>query len=397
MESIRGQRLGGNVLGASWSFTVTGGKHGAASVAFAPKARGPAVTAAVQTVSVEGSLTILGSTHPVTISADRATVTGDTELSVDPAKGALRAAMTNANVALAGFEFDANNAGFACCVDTILTTFLRPKIEEALREGVRKLLASALELTLDRVGIPRAIDLSKAGISQPIAVEPRFDGALFDEGGGTLTASVLFGGAFAPEAPGAKAPGWLSVGKPVLRPRRAASLGASFSLDAVNQLLFAAWGQGGLSFAVPAPIGATLTPKLPPIVSITDTGALRVGLGEVVAQRPGEQPMAAVTVLQDLVAQADERGLVLAPQGEATMSITWLNETAATGGPIIAAAAKDQLGQLLKPVRIPLPTVPLDKLGPAFAGQAIAIQSPKVAVDVTSGRLAASGTLTLAR
>jgi hypothetical protein len=393
LEPIRGKKLSGNVLGSPWSFTVTGGRHSAASIALAAKTGGLGVTASVGDLVVDGSVTVLGTTRNVTVTADRATITGDTQLSIDPAKGTLKVAMPSADAKLEGFGFDAGNG----TIDDILAGFVQPLIEQTIRDGLRDQVPSALQRALDRLAFPKELDLSKAGLSKPIALETRFDGVVFDPAGGTLTVSALFGGAFAPGTPGAEAPGYLKLAQRVTQPRRGRSIGVSFSLDAVNQLLFAAWGDGSLSFSVPAPVNAKLTPRLPPIVSVTDAGVLRVGLGEIIVERAGETPMAAVTVLQDLAPGSDDQGLVLAPQGEPTLSITWLNETAAAGGKLIAAAAKDQIGNVLKPIRIPLPKISLEALGPAYKGQSIAITSPKIAVDKTSARLTATGTMTFVK
>lgn len=395
-EPLRGQTFKGTILGASWSFAVTGGHHAPVTIGLTPKIGGPGVAASVAEVAIDGTLSILGFSRPVSVTADRATITGDSKLSVDAASGALKVAVPNAEAKLDGFKVDTNNVGFPCCVDDIITGFIRPTVEQTLRDGLRNQLGSALELSLDRLGLPKELDLSKAGLSK-IALASRFDGAIFDDQGGTLTAAALFGGKPAEGTPGASAPGWLQIASPLGAPKRPASIGVSFSLDAVNQLLFAAWGGGGVSFSLPQPINAKLTPKLPPVVSISDAGALRLGIGEVIAQREGEPPFAAVTILQDVTAGSDADGLVLTPSGQPTLSITWLTETAATGGAIIAAAAKDQIGTFLKPIRIPVPHIPLDKIGAGFQGQSLAIGSPKVSVDRGAGRLVASGTMTLVK
>jgi hypothetical protein len=174
-------------------------------------------------------------------------------------------------------------------------------------------------------------------------------------------------------------------------------LGVSFSLDAVNQLMFAAWGNGGIAFTIPEPLSAKLTPALPPVVSVSD-GALRLGLGEILVQRTtSDKPMAAVTILQDIAPSGEKDALVLTPKGEPKISISWLSDEVADGARVvIAAAAKEQLGKFLKPFRIPVPKFALDKLGAGFAGQSLAIGSPNVVVD-KSGRVTASGEITLSR
>src|SRR5690606_5369006 len=124
-----------------------------------------------------------------------------------------------------------------CCVDTIVSTVLRPRVEDAIRDGVREQVPKALALTLDGLGLPKSLDLSAAGLTEPIGLETKFDGSSFDTAGGVLAASVLFGGRSATGTEGAKAPGWLKLGEDrPLRSSRPTSLGVSFSVDAVNQL-----------------------------------------------------------------------------------------------------------------------------------------------------------------
>lgn len=402
--AFKGQSFSGTVTGATWTFAVTGGSNGAANVTLGAVAKGLAVNAAVKDVIVDGRLSIraLGLTYArdVRITVGGAVVTGDVAIALDDATAALTAAMPDAKAKLDDFHFDTDNAGFPCCVDTILTGFIKPKIETAIGEGIREQIPNAVKLTLEGIGLPKQIGFAAAGVAVNVPIATRFDGASFDMSGGTITASTLFGGKLAAGTPGAKAPGWLALGRPYSEATtRAPVLGVSFSIDAVNQLMFAAWGDGSLSYTAPAPLSASLAPALPPVVAITDAGALRVGIGEILVTRAGsEHPIAAVTLLQDVTARGDGDALVLAPKGEPTISVTWLaDESAGSGSNLIAAAAKDQLGKLLEPFRIPVPKFALDKLGAGFAGQSLAVQSPSVVVDKATARINASGKLTLAR
>jgi hypothetical protein len=398
---FKGQSFSGNVSGASWTFAVTGGRNGAASVDLATAAKGLGVTASVKDVVLDGRLTLgaLGQTYArdVRITVDGATVTGDLQLAVDEAKGALTAAIPTAEAKLDGFRFDTDNAGFPCCVDAIITGVMKPKVEQTIRDGIREQVPKAVQLTLDGIGIPKELAFAKAGLNVKIPLSTRFDGADFNLTGGTITAATLFGGKFPAGTPGATAPGWLSLAQPYAAPSaRPPVLGVSFSIDAVNQLMFAAWGGGGLAFTIPEPLNAKLTPALPPIVSVQDNGALRIGLGEILVQRStSDKPFAAVTVMQDIAPSGEADALVLTPKGEPTVSIAWLSDEIAEGGRnIIAAAAKEQLGKFLKPFRIPVPKFALDRLGAGFVGQSLAITSPSVVVN-KNGRVLASGEITL--
>jgi hypothetical protein len=399
--ALVGQTFEGEVTGATWAFRVNRGLNGAATVGVEPRAKGLDIKASVRDVSVDGQLAItsLGVTYArdVRITVGSASVAGKVDLAVDGPSGALTAAMPEAAVRLGDFFFDTDNAGFPCCVDTILTDFIRPKIELAIGDGIRVNVPSLVKVTLEGVGLPRELSYAGKGFALKIPLAARFDGASFDPAGGTLTAATLFGGAAAPGTPGARAPGWLALGLPYAEaPTHAPGLGVSFALDAVNQLLFAAWSNGSLTYDAPAPLGATLSCALPPVVAVTEAGALRIALGEVRVQRHGSpHPLAGVPVVQDVAPSGDGDALVLTPKGDPKVSITWLTEdTGANGRDLVASAARTQLAKLLVPLRLPVPRFALSALGPGFEGQSLAIQSPAVAVD-RAGRISATGKLTI--
>jgi hypothetical protein len=183
---------------------------------------------------------------------------------------------------------------------------------------------------------------------------------------------------------------------------RVPAFGISFSLDAVNQLLFSAWGAGGLGRKLPdvaTLTGIELDPALPPVVTATDEGTARVALGEIIVKGllGGTPIQAAVSVLQDIAPSSENNALVLTPSGEPAISITWLQaeDVADSVRSIIAIAAKEQLVKMLRPVNIPFPGIKLDGLGKGFAGEALAMQDPKTAVDRGAARLGISGRMAL--
>lgn len=401
---MKGQTFSGSVVGATWSFQVTGGRHGLPLVAFSAGAGGPDVAATVRDVAVEGLLTIgaLGfdTTRAISITVDRALVSGATALYVDEDKGELRADIPTASVTLDGFRTDANNFGFPCCVDSVMSRFLRPKVESTIRDGLREEIPKALALTLHGIGLPKTLDLSALGMKKAIAIESRLDGGSFDAKGATLSASVLFGGKPEPGSIGERAPGWLELGRRVeLGKDRSAAFGASLSIDAVNQLLFAAWGTGALSIELTKPIVMKLAPQLPPFVSFADSGALRIGLGEVLASRNGEgAPFAAVSVVQEVVPTTEGDAVVLAPKGAPQISITWLTGGApGSGNNAIADAAREQIARALVPMRFPLPRLALDALGAGFSGQFLGVSAPTLGVDAATARVSAAGSMVLLR
>jgi hypothetical protein len=403
VAALRGQTFKGSVAGADWTFAVTGGGNGAGTVQLGSTAKGLAVDTSIATITVDGKLSLkalgLSASRDVHVSVDRAHLTGDVMLNVD-GTGKLGASMPAApSVALEGFKFDTDNAGFFCCVDSILSDFIQPKIESTIQDAVKTEVPKLVSLSLGAVGIPKELDFSLAGNDLQIPLATKLDGATVDAAGATITASALFGGAYPDGSPGAKAPGSLALGKPLAAGARSGALGVSLSLDAVNQLMFAAWGGGTLGFDVPDPVNARLSPKLPPVVTIADGSTLRVGLGEVVMQKAGsDTPTAAITILQDVGASADQGTLVLTPKGDPTISITWLdgNDDSGASANLLAAAAKDQLARFLKPFKLPLPKIALDAVGPALAGKSLAIDAASVTFDDSTGRIAVSGAARIA-
>ncbi len=399
VASLAGQSFSGSVTGATWQYDVSGGHNDATTVSLDTAAKGIAIAATGNGIVVEGTLTlkILGipSTHATRLIVDTANVTGTAALSLDGAT--LGATMADAAISLDGFHWDAGDFGFPCCVDSIASNYLKPKIEDAIKTAIQEQVPAAAKIALGGVGLPKQLDLSAIGLKTPIPVSAQLDGGSFDGNASVLSASILFGGTYAPGTPGAKAPGFLPLGTPLSSLMRPAALAASFSVDAVNQLLFAAWGSGELSFATPASIGLTLTPSLPPMVSISAQGAVRFSIGELVVNKVGASaPLAAVTVIQDVVASADPTSLMLTASGDPTLSITFLaDDSGQSGNSLIADAAKGQVKKLLSPFKMPLPAVALDALGANFAGQSLAIQALKIDVDAKSGQLGAEGAGTL--
>lgn len=398
---MKGQMFAGQALGVTWSYVVSGGHHGAVVVDLGSAPKGIKADASMRDLVIEGMLTIQAASSTTSrftrIIVDRATIAGDTELAIED--GAFGAAMPEAVAQFEGFRWDSGNLGFPCCVDGIATGYLKPKLEEAIRDGIRTEVPKAMKLTLDGMGLPKTLDLTSLGLARPIPISARLESGDFDSGGARITTSLLFGGAFQAGEPGAKAPGWLKLGSPPAASSRPTSLGASFSLDAVNQLLFAAWGSGALSFATPPPLRLKLAPGMPPVMSITEGGAVRLAIGELLVQQADSaSPLASVTMVQDVVPAAEQQALVLTPKGEPTISITWLADgSEGSGKNLIAAAAKDQVGRLLKPFRLPLPRFALDQLGGGFTGTSLGLDTLAITVDPRAARLAAAGTMTLTR
>ncbi len=402
---LRGQTFGGNNFGVTWSFTVTGGTHERPMVHLASSDVGLGIDVVAKNLVVDGDLSMvfagLEYKRPVRITVARTEVMGAAKISVEPQTGALGVEMPDADAYLDGFQFRSDNGGFPCCVDGIVNGFLHPKVEEGIKSGVRDQLPSALKLTLEGAGLPNEIDLSATGVPLKLGVRTALDAGSFDSRGGIFTASALFDGRFTPDSPGAKAPGWLSFGSSfdIVKAKRSPAFGASISIDAINQAFFAAWGSGTLAYTAPVPFKAKLTPMMPPVVAITSKGALRLGLGEVQVQREGSPgPLAAATVLQDVTAKVDGSSFILEPQGEPTISVTYLADgNVGSGLNLIANAAKEQMGKFLKPLRIPVPEIALDALGGGFVRQSLSVAQAQITIDSKTGRIGVAGAMALTK
>jgi hypothetical protein len=403
LAAIRGKTFSGDVSLATWSYKVDEAKYTDPAVGLGPVKGGIAVNAGVKNLLVDGTLSVKAFgrslSRPVKLTADKATVKGDAKLTVDGDK--LKGAMPAATVALDNFKWDSGNAGFPCCVDAIISNVLEPKIEDAMKDAVREQVPKALALSLDGIGLPKELDLAAAGLKNPLAISVKFDGVEFDNDGGAVSAAVLFGTEFPAGSPGKKAPGWLKLGAPG-RGARPAALGISFSVNMVNQLLFAAWGGGAMSRTVgdmPPVKDLKINPALPPVLTVVEDGSVRIGLGEVIVEATlgANAFTAALTVTQDVVPRTEGDALVLDFKGEPNLSITWLkaDDVADSVRNIVATAVKEQIGKFLKPMKLPVPAFSLDKLGPSFAGKSLAIEAPAIAVDRGVARVGLSGALSL--
>src|SRR5690606_9135955 len=145
----RGKTFSGTSGPASWSYRVTSTRYSGVTVGLSPRTGGLNVSAAISNVYVTGTLTLkmpfnITYTRTITVSASRGNVSGPVTLSVVKSSGELRAAMTTANASVTGFRVDSGNAGLPCCVDDIATRFLRPRVQTAVRDGVRQNIPQAI-------------------------------------------------------------------------------------------------------------------------------------------------------------------------------------------------------------------------------------------------------------
>jgi hypothetical protein len=404
LASVRGHKFTGSIPGGSWTYTLSGGHYDHPSVSITPGSSF-AVGASFSNLVVDGEMELdflfISYSHSVQMTANKVLVAGSVDVSFDSGRGGVAASMSHSDVTVDNYQFNSDDGGLPCCVDSIVTDYLRPKVQSAIQDAVHQHLPASLEMTLSGFGIPTSIDLSGLGIPKPVPILSRFDRAQFDANGGTLSASLLIGGPLDPSSPGATAPGWLSLGGPFnVRSATSSPLTVSLSLDALNQLFFTVWGTGALARNVPDTAdvtGISIAPAMPPVAVPADGGAIRLAIGELVvnASLNGNPFTAAASVVVDIVPSLDAQGFLLTPRGKPTTTITWLDAKGIIPGvrDIIAAAAEGQIDNLLHPMRVPLPAIALDKLGSEFARQSLTLVSPSFTVDGKAGRVGISGNI----
>ncbi len=389
--ALAGTTQSGSAIGIEYTFTVTSATYESAVANVTPAQGGPNVAVTITKLVADGTMTIDGKTGPVQVTATQGVVAGVVTFAVDP-NGKLLTSMPDANATLTGFKFESGNP----LLDLAITAILKSKIEQEIAKAIKEKLAPALQGAFDQIALPTELDLSALGLAAPVALASKFDAAKFDPFGGTLSLTAHFGGPLPAGSPGATAPGPLVLGAPFqVGKDRPPSIGISLSMNAVNQLLYAAWGPGTIAFKAAR---MTLSPKLPPIAMVGENGELTLGLGEVLVTQEGQtQPMAAATVFQGLEGAAEADKLMLRPKGEPRLHITWLTGEPGPARDIIATAAKSQLKDALKPIEFPLPKIALDGLSPSFAGRSLAVGDTKVAVVPSVARVSATGTMSLVK
>jgi hypothetical protein len=378
LATLQGQVFSGSVPGGSWTLQVTGASYTGTDVEVAPESGGAAFTAMVHGVQVHGQLTIdilFSKTDSVTISADAVRVDGIINAGLQGSSLAASGAWANTNVQ--GFGYSSGNAGLPCCVDSILTGYLKPKVEDAIQEQVQGLMSQELAFALEQFSLPASIDLSAAGLPTTLGIQTYLDGASFEADGVTLSAAANFMSPLQPGQIGELAPGWITIAQPMAAPPLDPSFGVSVSLDALNQALHAVWAQNGLMRrleGLPMVDIVDVEPRLPPMVLPNGNGGLSARAGEIVLHTSfNDVPIqAALSVIDDVYLQLDPvtQQLQLVPGPEPIVSVTWLQSEGLADGvrKLIKSSIIDMIPTLLTPVSMPLPTLPLGVITPSFNG-----------------------------
>jgi hypothetical protein len=403
LAGLQGQTYSGSSFGADWQFDVWGTQYSVATVELVPHEGGISFYASVGDVFVDGTLTVtvlgVGPSGDVTLSATSAEVVGELELYLDD-HGAVHGWVPRVDAWLNGFAYDSGNAGFPCCVDSIMTGILEPKVQDAAREGVEARLAEDVAFALSQLSLPSSLDLAALGLPAVVGIDKVFDGVGMAGGSLSVSAAARFHHPMAPDDPGSSAPGWLVSGSAPGPLPTSSSFGMSVSLDALNQALFVAWGQGGLEmgFDTESVGHVTLAPRLPPVVLPNGKGGLTAAAGEVVADFAigGNPVKAAFTIIDDVTLAIDPatRGIALVPSGAPQISITWLEAQGIDPVllQLVAEGAMSKLPALLAPMTLPLPSIPLGAIASTF-GDATGAIAPgsQVLVDSAASRLTVLG------
>jgi hypothetical protein len=407
LAALKGKDLGsGSCSFATCSGSISSAKNGGnTTVAFSPADGGVNVTLVGHDIDVSGPVTAkaigLSASSTAHVKVGTFTITGLAKFNL--VNGALKATIPSAGVKLDGYNLSIDNVpGFL--VDWFAKGPVRGMIESASVNFAKNELPKFINLTLDGLGMPKEIDLKALEIA-PIPLQTQFDGIEFTKEGGSLTASARFGATeYNGGQPGVRALGWLEISK-APSPKRPESVAASVSLDSMNQLLLAVWGGGSLQRPIPdaGPIaGIRVDPLLPPLITLGDKeGTLKIALGEVnIDGTLNNAPFtAAATLIQDVTPSIDGGNLLITPAGDANLSITWLkaDDIPDTLRNVVTGLAKDQLGNFLKSLKLPIPSITLTQLGGGFAGQSLKIDAPALTVDSAAARLDIAGTLKLSR
>jgi len=406
LAQLEGKTFTGTFKGGSWSFAVKKATYGDSMATLTPKAGGAAFIASLSKVEVNGVLSIDFSytqTDAATIRIDSAIVSGDIEAGL--ADGALAVNGANITTTLNGFAYDSNNAGFPCCVDEILTDLMKSNLEAAMQEKVAEVLESKVALALNDLGLPPVIDLTDTGFPATLAVSHAFDAASFTKTGASLSAALRISGTPGERQRALGSPGWLELGAKPVELGTTTPHALSVSLDVLNQALFAVWGEDALTRTiddVPSFGSVTLTPKLPPVVTLTPEGNIRAAIGEVFVRGNfgGSPVLATVSIIDDVMPSLDgEAGkLTLTPSGKPDVAITWIQ---AEGVPqtlraVVEAMAVTQVPKLLSPFALPLPSLPLANFAPSLAGTVAAVsKEAKLWLDPKTNRARIEGALVL--
>lgn len=261
-------------------------------------------------VDVYGEITWIDFSASVQMTADRATITTEVTLGVDP-DGMLTVSLLDPEVALEGFRYDASILP-SWIEDYLFTESIQSSIEDALIAQLQTMVPELLDETLSTIERDFALDL----LGREATLELGFDSVDVDAEG--VEMGVILD--ISMDGDGSKTyAGYLASEGPAPRPDTAAPLAIRLADDLANQLMFELWRGGAADLALSTEDGtldASLFEDFPlPSVTLQTRAALPpvlTGAGERLAFQLAELELTAdtpgSTLGEHLVAKLDLMG-----------------------------------------------------------------------------------------
>jgi hypothetical protein len=315
---------------------------------------------------------------------------------------------------------DINFPGVNAFISWLANEF-RGTIASAVATAIQQNSANHFAAALNQLGLPTSFDLHSFGLPATLAVDEAFDDkTAFDDAGATISASTAFAWPANANGPGRDAPGSLAIGGSRDAAFPEAPFGVSISFDALNQAVFAVWGQSGLQrtvldakdFYVFKLDPVVATPLLPPVLQPMADGTVQLALGDVQISTTLHNRFFTGNVTATVSAYADvtvaldtaSNSLRFTLSGKPTISIDVSDVLGVIPDALLEplsealqALAPTVVANVIKPVAVPLPRLPLAQLIQGATG-AVGLADPAtIAVDAAGARVTVSGSLAVAQ
>lgn len=289
------------------------------------------------------------------------------------------------------------DGGVAQVVQQVLEFFipdLVTRLENTIADSIAASLPDQLSAALSSFALPIAVDLPESELR--LDVVQRLGEVTFTDRTGIIGLLANVSGPIEPGDPGEGALGWYRVGVAVGEYRPDPPFAISASIDLMNQLLFASWGQGALRMSFPTPPDlplelGTLKVELAaaPILEPGDEGDLWLSAGDIMIQTEidGVPSQIAISLKGqvDLVIAEDATSATIKLVGEPILWAELIDGPESLPGGLFATMVQEEAPKLITDAMIaatiPLPTLPLDQLSPVLAGKAFHMTPP---ADVVS-------------
>jgi hypothetical protein len=355
-------------------------------------------------VSFSCAITTCSSTGTATADA----VIVEVELDMALEGQAITAASRDATFDLVNFRNDQDGTlgSLAQSVVEYFVPDLEQRIEDMLRPAVAQAARADFALAVGQLAVPATVDFRPA-LDAQVTIEQRFDALEFSETGSITGLGLRATAPIEAGDPGEGAPGWVKLGGTIGDYRTDPPFGVSSAVDLFNQMLFAAWAQGGLAYDLPdgtipagGDVGAIhVTALAPPVVVPQgEAGALRMIAGDVVLDTTmnGEPLQIVCTILADarLSVDAERNVAVLELNEDPVIYAEMVKGPDDLPGTFFSTMVEElgpgAIGDLVGRVPMPLPTVPLDGVADSLAGKQLRIAPP---AEVVTGEPPARVTL----